>query len=34
VEKSGGKIVKSRFFTKVCAIMLPRRRLAGGPKSV
>jgi hypothetical protein len=31
-EKPGWKLVKNRFFTKVYAIMLPRRRLAGEPR--
>ena len=33
-EKPGGKLVKNRFFTKVCAIMFPTRRRAGEPRGV
>jgi hypothetical protein len=33
-EKPGWELVKNRFFTKVCAIMLPTRRLAGEPRGV
>jgi hypothetical protein len=33
-EKPGWKLVKNRFFTKVCAIMFPTRRVAGEPRGV
>jgi len=33
-EKPGWELVKNRFFTKVCAIMLPTRRPAGEPRGV
>ena len=33
-EKPNWKLVKNRFFPKVCAIMFPTGRLAGEPRGV